>query len=165
MTNIYELNRSVFTKTSKVTKPSRRARKAMAQPLDDSIGFEMTYEDCYSVNGGFFVGVDFSADFCANVLTKALGFVNNNVWGTTIVNALMMAAPLAYAVILNTIKDLTDILSLVFMAYPPLKVALGIVGGCAAALLAGCIVAGSRGNNFKIGVEIGWFSVKGVFEI
>lgn len=52
MTIIYDLSKNVFTTNTRYTKPSRRAIKAMSQPLESNIGIEMTYEDCDEVNGG-----------------------------------------------------------------------------------------------------------------
>lgn len=52
MTTIYDLSKNVFTTNTRYTKPSRRAIKAMSQPLESNIGIEMTYEDCDEVNGG-----------------------------------------------------------------------------------------------------------------
>lgn len=52
MTTIYDLSKNVFATNTRYTKPSRRAIKAMSQPLESNIGIEMTYEDCDEVNGG-----------------------------------------------------------------------------------------------------------------
>ena len=53
MPDILDLNRSVFGTTYKKGAVSRRARKAMALPLEiPECAYEMTYDDCEYVNGG-----------------------------------------------------------------------------------------------------------------
>ena len=52
MTTIYDLSKSVFGTRNKTTKPSRRALKAMTESLDETCGYEMSYEDCNETNVG-----------------------------------------------------------------------------------------------------------------
>lgn len=71
MTDILNLNRSIFGTTFKKGVTSRRARKAMATPLEiPECAYEMTYDDCESVNGGIAIAaVIKGAGLCGSVVS------------------------------------------------------------------------------------------------
>lgn len=52
MTDILLLNKQVFGTTIRRGGISRRAKRAMTEPLQVTTGIEMTYDDCESVDGG-----------------------------------------------------------------------------------------------------------------
>ena len=173
MESILTLNQSVFGTKSRERRISKRALRASVQELYvPQECEEITYDDGYDIDGGWFVGISVSSDICLSIknfftsmVTKSLDNIGMGAIGTACIAALGWAKATAYAFLMTKINGLVSLFSLIFEFFPVIKWAAVAVGACAASILAGCIVAGSRGNSFRVGVDISWGGISGVFEM
>lgn len=80
MIDVLEINKGIFGTNIRKGGISRRAKKAMAIPIEISVGEEMTYEDCQVVDGGgnIRLGVKFSigAVVGSTVVSSIVGFLS-----------------------------------------------------------------------------------------
>ena len=173
MEGILTLNQRIFGINIKERRISKRALKASVKevyvPQESS---EITYDDGYDIDGGWFVGISVGADTClsiknffVNTVTNSLDNIGMGAIGTACIAALGYYKAAAYAYLMTKINGIVSLFSLIFEFFPIIKWAAVAVGACAASILCGCIVAGSRGNSFRVGIDISWGGISGVFEM
>ena len=173
MESILTLNQSIFGTKSSERRISKRALKASVKELYvPQETEEITYDDGYDIDGGWFCGVSIDASTClsvknffTNMVIKSLDNVGLGAIGSACLAALGYAAPAMYATLMTKINGIIAYASLIFECFPLVKYALIVAGACAASILAGCIVAGTRGNSFRVGFDINWSGVNWVFEM
>lgn len=149
MTDVLTMNSSIFGTTFKKGRISRRARIAMAKPLEiPAEAHEMTYEDCENTDGGnYFVGVSLSAAETTGFYNCVMSKLNGS--GLTATSL----AGYAFACFKSTpmFHSLTASLQMI----PGIGwAALGVIALSGIALAITVMNKGASGEGFRLGVDV-----------
>ena len=120
-------------------------------------GYELSQEEMMYVDGGWFLGIDISPEWCMKLSSifnsKALEGVGTSI--SAVILLLSSKIP-AFATALTTFT--TALSAIPVWGW----ICIGVLATSLTALLFKARVAGSRQKGFRIGFEIGWFSAKNV---
>ena len=169
MRNILTLNQRIFGNNCYERRMSKKALKALASdlyvPVDSE---EITYDEGSEIDGGWFLGVQFSASTCSAMFNTVIGMCDKSIGKYGYLGPLFQAITTTFAAAYDAVymwvmQASASVLSFLY-SHPVVAVAVGLVAASAATIVAGCLVCGAQNKGFKIGWEVGWLKFDWQFE-
>lgn len=170
--NYTALNKIVFSSKTIICNQSRWLNRIIQNDfyfLDDII--EIKYEEMNELNAGFFIGLTASASTATFIYNKLNSVVNSFISrrgkSTGALSSLIAATSLTtFTAVVSAYITAAWTLITAFLAANPISYGIAIAAGAiASSLIAGCIYSGAQGKGYRLGLEIGWFSIKTVSEL